>query len=215
MDNLEKRRLKASDPDNLNDPFDFLAVDMTDSGYRAQVCDRVHEVLRDKVLCCFSDAATNPLLWAHYSDYHKGICLGFEINDSIAGRMKKVTHVEKRRAPDQVRDNDDVAELLFLKFSAWSYEGEVRAFLPRVPAAAGELTFIEFDDDLVLKEVILGHKCTTSVAEVKSKLVGCSSNVTVRRARPSLSDFTMNIEMESNTADPACLFRRVPETETY
>ena len=37
MDNLAKKHLKASDPDSLNDPFEFLAVDMTDDSYRRQL----------------------------------------------------------------------------------------------------------------------------------------------------------------------------------
>jgi len=202
MDNLEKRWLKASDPENLNDPFDFLAVDMTDSSYRQQVLDRLKLVLSDKVLCCFSNAATDPLLWAHYSDCHRGICLAFEIDDHVAGRMREVKYVGKRLTPAQVQTNSSVAELLFIKFAAWSYEGEVRAFLPRdKSAAAGELTFIPFDTDLVLKDVILGHKCTSNVADVNSKLVGYPFDITVLRAHPSLSDFRMHLTMERDSAN--------------
>jgi hypothetical protein len=33
---------------------------------------------REKGLVCFSADWRNPLLWAHYSDKQKGLCLGFE-----------------------------------------------------------------------------------------------------------------------------------------
>jgi hypothetical protein len=48
----------------------------------------------------------------------------------------------------------------------------VRAFLPRDPLApAGELTFVPFDSDLKLKEVILGYKCMAKALDVTTKLM--------------------------------------------
>ena len=61
--------------------------------------DRVRFILTDKVLCCFSKEATNPLLWAHYSECHRGICLGFEISPSVASSVKPITYVDKRYTP--------------------------------------------------------------------------------------------------------------------
>ena len=194
MDNLAKRRLKASDRDSLNDPFEFLAVDMTDDSYRKQVLDRVEYILTEKVLCCFSNAAICPLLWAHYSECHRGICLGFEISDSVASSMKQVTYVDKRYTPFQIKTNDRIVELLFTKFSKWKYEDEIRAFLPRKRSAVvGELTFVPFDEDLLLKEVILGYKCSATIAEVSANVLDYPFAVTVLRARPSLSEFKMDI----------------------
>lgn len=31
-------------------------------------------------ICCFSALFDHPLMWSHYADKHKGVCLGFHLN---------------------------------------------------------------------------------------------------------------------------------------
>jgi hypothetical protein len=50
--------------------------------------------------------------------------------------------------------------LLVTKFQHWSYEEEVRIFVPLSKATReGALHFYPFGEDLRLREVILGHLC--------------------------------------------------------
>ncbi|MBV8828792.1 MAG: DUF2971 domain-containing protein [Acidobacteriaceae bacterium] len=196
ISNIEKQHVKASDPDALNDPFEFLPVDVTDDNYRKQIEERVQFVLHEKVLCCFSQTATDPLLWAHYGDCHSGICLGLEISEMIDDRLTPVNYVNRRYQPTEIANNQDIAKkLLFTKFSAWGYEREVRALLPKeVSEQPRELTFITFDEDFALKEAILGHKCRTCTSGINSKLADYPGKVKLLRAHPSLSDFTMSTQ---------------------
>ena len=55
------------------------------------------------------------------------------------------------------------------------------------------MTFVPFDADLRLQEVILSYKCQTRMADVNTKLADYPFAVPVFRAKPSLSEFRMHI----------------------
>jgi hypothetical protein len=45
-------------------------------------------------LLCFSADWSHPLIWAHYSDKHRGLCLGFEIPSEVAkAKTRSVTYI--------------------------------------------------------------------------------------------------------------------------
>jgi len=43
---------------------------------------------------CFSSTWKNPVMWSHYADQHRGICLGFEVPDVY---RKKIKYVARRQ----------------------------------------------------------------------------------------------------------------------
>src|SRR5260370_7015469 len=77
-------------------------------------------------LICFSSSWKDPVIWAHYSDKHKGLCLGFEIPKRLG---RKVRNVKKRLAfPEhQVLSSEP---LLFINYVNWFYVKEVFCFRP-------------------------------------------------------------------------------------
>ena len=96
LKSLYERRLKISRIEDLNDPFEFLPFDLTHDIMRNHIESVKANAHSSQGLLCFSSSWSNPLIWAHYSDRHKGLCLGFEIpyGDSViykanrAGAMK-------------------------------------------------------------------------------------------------------------------------------
>lgn len=80
-------------------------------------------------ICCFSKTHKQLLMWSHYGDYHKGLCIGFEfqpITDDyfiheVDYRLKlvKKNHFNER--------NEGFRNLLLTKSIDWKYEKEVRA----------------------------------------------------------------------------------------
>jgi hypothetical protein len=68
-------------------------------------------------------------MWSHYSDKHKGLCLGFDVHC----KAEKVEYVAKRLTPDILGANslsdmtiEQIRDSLFYKFEAWAYEAEYR-----------------------------------------------------------------------------------------
>lgn len=104
-------------------------------------------------VACFSQTATNFLMWSHYSDFHRGICIGYntiqevdpnilyiETNDSkidfpIINNLKyipiaKVVYNKKIRYEfNQLKQpTEDLVKLLLQKSNVWKYEKEWRSF---------------------------------------------------------------------------------------
>ena len=169
ISNLEKKRLKLSTIDDLNDPFDLCPLDTTDPAI-SKAAEAITLHFREtRAILCFSRNWDNLLLWSHYGDSHKGICLGFDISEGEPGAnfdtdvLYQPNLLQIRRAEDL----PDVADRLpRTKHESWSYEQEVRMFvgLSDPPDAKG-LNWIEFGPDLVLKEVIIGAQCHPTVSK--------------------------------------------------
>lgn len=46
----------------------------------------------DRGVCCFSTTYGNPLLWSHYGDQHRGLCIGYGTNRSPKPKLRKVIY---------------------------------------------------------------------------------------------------------------------------
>jgi hypothetical protein len=89
LQNIERQRLKVSRIDNLNDPFELLGAMQRDKHWRRifrQAKTRIHN--QDGVLC-FSRSWRNPVLWSHYGDKHRGICLGFPLDRPCSDHARR------------------------------------------------------------------------------------------------------------------------------
>jgi hypothetical protein len=93
LKSLSERRLKISTLADLNDPFELLPYEMSDRNRRRALRETRDELARRRGMLCFSADWIDPVIWAHYSDKHRGLCLGFEIPDE---QCKKIQYVSKR-----------------------------------------------------------------------------------------------------------------------
>lgn len=156
--NIEHQQLKASSIKNLNDPFDcFVHIITPERTDYSSARDNWHDKLG---MICFSRNYRNPVQWSHYADRHSGIALGFDVADEI---LEKVTYLE---TPHTVNFSDhqgtedewlEVRHAMTCKYIHWQYEEESRVFYElNSLKKSGDMHFKEFDDSLVLKEIILG-----------------------------------------------------------
>lgn len=109
--------------------------------FRDDISPFVKELMyTDYGISCFSKKGDNALMWSHYADSHRGICLVFDKNElrkSFMGRRIEMGEVDyKRNSPIRVtmkcEDNsvafDAESSVFFNKMQCWSYEEEVRMF---------------------------------------------------------------------------------------
>ena len=94
---LLERRLKIARAHELNDPFEFMGMDVSEDTLR-EAMESVKDYY-DKTfgILCFSNRSDNPVQWAHYADGHKGLCLGFDIPDEA---LTKVNYEDKQLPVD-------------------------------------------------------------------------------------------------------------------
>lgn len=134
-------------------------------------------------VCCFTTKNDNLLMWAHYADYHKGICLGFEKNmeliadenenkNKIITIPKAVIYRKKRPKVDFFRINEindssetnQITQALYTKSKEWKYEDEYRCVSMNY---IGQVSYNPYN----LKEIILGCKMTDPKKNEVRKLV--------------------------------------------
>jgi Protein of unknown function (DUF2971) len=160
ISSLRDRRLKKTTIDELNDPFDHYAIDTTDSDMSFAVTAMVAEHKRDIGIICLSRNWNNLLMWSHYADKHKGVCLGFDIPD---GSYLDVRYQPNLLQRHELTDNpeDFANRMLSAKHESWSYEQEVRVFVDlNDPPDEDGRWWIEFNPELQLREVIIGVQCS-------------------------------------------------------
>ena len=162
---IRHRRRKVAEFSDVNDPFELIALNFHKRETR-QLVTRFKDSFNSSTgLLCFSKNWTNPLLWSHYGEKHKGICLGFDLRRG--DEVQEVSYVEKRlRMQDEDPHSipEDLKDLLLrTKFKGWEYEQELRRFVELSKAKQEQvkrrkLYFWPFGEDLRLKEVILGEQ---------------------------------------------------------
>ncbi len=129
------------------------------------------ELLRqyDKGVVSLAERATCPLMWSHYSDQHKGICIGYSIPETAIASLHKVNYggsrlVAASKVAAMFPDNADMRRqvdeaVLLRKAGSWRYEREWRLIGPRGIQ----------NSPLELEEIIFGMRCTAPVKYVVAK----------------------------------------------
>lgn len=190
---LRKRRLRASRLTALNDPFELIGVDVSDPDFRRAMYRFRDALSITKGIHCFSRRWSNPVLWSHYADRHRGICLGFDVDDELTS---SVAYVPKRLNPAGVLKGTDkqrqafMLRILSTKFSHWRYEDEVRIFVDlRDPDLDTGFYFTDFSPRLALREVIVGSECDLTRAELFEAVAKYSPSVRIFKTRPAFKMF--------------------------
>jgi len=185
LDDLRQKRLKISRLDDLNDPFELWAIAQPDVRVRRALRETKKQMAQTCGLLCFSLDWHNPVLWSHYAERHRGIALGFDIDEPI---LKPVEY-RKTRPILKTVDQRAADWLLFTKYHDWSYEHEARIFTAlndRDPDS--DLYFAAFNEQLVLREVIVGPACTASLRDLQ-EAAGPTSGVRFTKTRLAFKTF--------------------------
>lgn len=143
-----------------------------------------------------------PLMWSHYGDEHKGLCIGYSIPDQVKEGLHKVNYggarlIATSRIAAMLRGDknarQEVNAAVFLKKAAdWRYEKEWRHLGPRGSAAS----------PFELADITFGLRCPDSVKHAvmrafEGRELGLrfyeihetSANFSLKRHRVHVDDF--------------------------
>ncbi|VAW88449.1 hypothetical protein MNBD_GAMMA18-1762 [hydrothermal vent metagenome] len=155
---LVNRQLWFAKPASLNDPFEGKSscsevLEAVWSHYpfpeeeRKQYKTIIETQLQNSGICSFSKTRKNQLMWSHYADEHKGICIGFNEqilrpdNSSIypidvtyqaeypfAGIIERFKYFEELPGVNNTKSiaGDIFYSVLGTKYLNWEYERERR-----------------------------------------------------------------------------------------
>lgn len=124
----------------------------------------------ERGVCCFSTTYASPLLWSHYGDQHRGLCIGFGLDRKPKPQPRRVVYGGSRSVPtslltralvheDQMAKEELDRDVLLRKARGWGYEKEWRLI-----GDQGDQ-----DSPLLLKEVTFGLRCPVSVVHAVTK----------------------------------------------
>lgn len=203
LDDVARRRLKLSKIDDMNDPFEFRCVCSTDPRSQSALEKTRRETVERYGVLCFSRLWDSILMWSHYGDRHKGLCLGFDVPDDIARPAEYLGAPQitgNLISPESANDwmeagTDIVNRLLEGKYDGWSYEKEVRVHGRReeIDEESGKY-FVAFSERLILKEIIAGARFSLGRKGIEDALAGYDQAVAIAKLRCSTERFEIVID---------------------
>lgn len=118
-----------------------------------QMAEQFQETFHNSGVCCFSEIEDDILMWAHYAENHKGVCLKFNSSISDIATMTAKVQYKPNFEKEMFFSGDPycIYHLVFTKSESWNYEKEIRAFIMMYN---GKVAF----DIKCLTEIIFGCK---------------------------------------------------------
>jgi hypothetical protein len=199
LSDIALKRIRISRFADLNDPFELLGVSLEDGRQRAAFSNWRADLNTKRGLLCFSKGWESPVLWSHYASKHRGMCLGFDVADTV---IEPIRYIKKRvefKKPSLAL----MRKLLTSKYSHWRYENEARVFVDLDPATVEDGSyFYPFDEQIRLGSVVLGPLCKLPLAAVR-KLARDTyqPGINVIKARLAFKWFSVVPQEQSVTED--------------
>jgi DUF2971 family protein len=145
---------------SLNDPMEGLfssSHNLRESeNYRA-IKESIRENRSRIGICSFSEVRNHELMWAHYADRFKGICISYSLSKLLKGLPTSVAFVRmfyNETVPTIHRNKKDFIQItkriLSYKNYRWLYEREWRMFAPQ-----GK---VYYEDTACVARVYLGSR---------------------------------------------------------
>jgi hypothetical protein len=171
---IKNGRIKVSTLSDLNDPFDCRSISFTDHEQRQNYKEYLSEYMKEKGILCFSKSWSNPVLWSHYANSHKGLCLELEAEDGFCREVNYISKVSLNSIPDIKKPTEGEKNILdqsvYKKFSHWKYESETRKIVNLSDCDNDNgLQFYKLNDKLKLKKVYIGSNYEKEIKEMNIK----------------------------------------------
>ena len=157
---------------------------------------RMHELYEEMVIrkigvLCLSETCRDILMWSHYADSHRGICLKFCAKGNIFATSQPVRYSKSRPLINPVSQTQDemLDHAIFTKSEHWSYEQEWR--LIQYEKGAGIYKVPRND----LAGIVLGALITEpDKHDVLRWVKGTEQPLVVYQAKISSTNFELEID---------------------
>jgi Protein of unknown function (DUF2971) len=109
---------------------------------------------------CLTAQPASQLMWSHYADHHRGVCLEFDVRTRDFCSATEVKY--SATYPNFRLDDDTDLSPFYTKSSDWAYEEEYRLVAQEADKALGSGTLMTRDDGMfqfsegALVSVIMG-----------------------------------------------------------
>ncbi len=186
---ITDKRMKISRIESVNDPFEIIGIKLESIEERESFHEIIKKFSKKFGILCFSATYHNPIMWAHYADNHKGICLEFSVSDDY---FEKIEYLSKRLPLEKLGikriskiNENHIRTLLFKKYCGWRYENEHRKI-----CSLAKGSDLKFNKNFQLTKVIIGKDSNLTREQVDNFLSDRAHEEVVRfKARVAFKTF--------------------------
>jgi len=135
---------------------------------------------------CLGVDLQNQLMWAHYANKHKGICLEYGLSNEVMCFAQKCEYTSTFPLTKAYEDLEDVGlQMLLTKSDAWIYENEYRLITTESAFASDEDLLVSVNGFLklpegALKAIIVGCEC--DLDKVKNFVHAINPHLEIKQA---------------------------------
>lgn len=189
------RRLKISEVLRTNDPWELAPFEVSNSCQEQAMRKSREDIAKLTGLMCFSGGWNHPIMWSHYAEQHRGLCLGFDLPNDPTKVLKVRYKPTLQPFPKKVEDVNELLakKILTVKNACWLYEEEYRWF-PSMNEKRHGIAYVDFGVELQLTEVLLGMKCELEQTSIKRLVGEESKSVEVKAVNCSKRKYEMVID---------------------
>ena len=177
----------------------------TNPEYRRGILERFSEDFLKMIpnrwrIYCLTPVPDSTLMWSHYGENHRGVCLEFSVDDPIFGFAQEVTYLSSypQWAPHSLMSTDQPPVLL-TKSDDWEYEREYRiiGLAEGVSRPVGLQHPLKVSDNFLrlgkgaLQAVIAG--CEADHEKIRATVQGIDPSLMVKRAVRMRSKYRLEI----------------------
>jgi hypothetical protein len=183
-DIIRNDKIFVPDATKLNDPFEMLFEFNNDA--EALATERLKHLMawknnRQSIgVISFTSTWSNLLMWSHYAQGYKGICIEFEIVSKLGDEYKVVNYKSKTRAYGK-------KEIFWTKSKEWKYEKEIRFLSEYYCNSHVPIKTI----GLSVSQVILGSNISSTDALKLIKIL--PANTSLSQVQVSTSKFSLDL----------------------
>ncbi|MDA5241029.1 DUF2971 domain-containing protein [Agrobacterium tumefaciens] len=204
---IRDKRLKISKFSELNDPADHIGIFVSGVDNRKALRRQRQRFDAGGGILCMSFDWREPLLWGHYADNYKGMCLIFEVDEQWWFDVEYITERPSLKKFGKERFEDlsrfELFHLGLMKFTNWKYEREFRRFCP---FEIDEYDFVEnmhfkkFDDAMKLKGALFGFRSNITKAQIDG-IYKSNPDIRLSYTRFSEKYYRVIVDMTRNFVD--------------
>lgn len=185
QDLLNRGAMKFSRPDEFNDPFDCYPL-----LWEAPGADEVPHAVVDHMnrnyqvglsmihgIACFTPHPDKMLMWSHYGDQHRGVCVGFDLQ-VLADQVPKNNQGHPLYEPPEpviysdARTSVDDTAMYTTKSPEWGYEEEYRLISVKSGGQPEGGPGIWEIPVAAVKQIVLGARMPQSARDEVVRAVG-------------------------------------------
>lgn len=190
IESLKDETIGLTSPTTFNDPFDCPIIELLNNDEKVSglirqayndclkiACfsantklpyydDNKQKLVQEEKQCGSMPEYCNELMWAHYADSHKGVCIKYHFpnsltqladgKDGVMCYFKDVSYSSQDLHQYSGKDSINLYDAFFLKGEKWAYENELRLLLFDINGRPG---FYSITAKNCIESVYFGLKC--------------------------------------------------------